>query len=325
MTNSSEELEEPIENEEEEGEIKIPHSESHFKQQKVAACKPFLTPILSALIYFVMAIICFAIGAVYQLESENMKEKIIDYTDLALNSLQTIEFKLDEDFNGNIFLFYEIDNLYQNQYAYINSKNIKQLEGGKRKDLDLSSCEPREKEGEKAYAPCGSIASSVFNDTFQFQEDIKIDDSDISLDYYQKHYKKLNTEDWNSENSVFVLDEELFPGDVSNPHFQTWMQVAPIGTVRKPWGKITSKMPKGTYHIDINNNYPVSSFKGKKKVIISEVKWFGTKNKFFPIFFLVIGGLSLFTSITFLVLYLLHQLPLYKNIQKEISQSTLLP
>ena len=302
----------------------IPHSNSPFKQQKVSACKPFLTPFFAGLIYLVLAIISLVIGILYQMSSSDLFELVLDYTDLPLGGTGKINFTIEKEINGNLYLYYEIDKLYQNQFEYISSKSMKQLKGEKRSEIDISACEPREKQGNLPYAPCGSIASSVFNDSFAFEESISIDETGLSLDYYQKHFKPLNPEEWNSTSAILVLDETLFPGNVTNEHFQAWMQPSPIGRVRKPWGKILTPLSAGTYHILIENNYPVVSFDGRKKVIISEVSWFGTKNGFFGIFFLVVGGLSILTSVIFFILYFLNVFPLYKHINEEVAEEELI-
>ncbi|KER19955.1 hypothetical protein T265_11400 [Opisthorchis viverrini] len=74
----------------------------------------------------------------------------------------TVSFTLDEAVHGQVYFFYGLSNFFQNHRRYIMSKDDAQLLGG---TGPLSeACEPyRTNSRGVSYAPCGAIASSLFN------------------------------------------------------------------------------------------------------------------------------------------------------------------
>lgn len=56
-------------------------------------------------------------------------------------------------------------------------------------------------------------------------------------------------------------------------------------------------------------DYPVLSFDGKKKVVLSNVSWMGGKNEFLGIAYLVIGSLCIVMSIVMLIVYAKFKFP----------------
>lgn len=56
-------------------------------------------------------------------------------------------------------------------------------------------------------------------------------------------------------------------------------------------------------------DYPVLSFDGKKKVVLSNVSWMGGKNEFLGIAYLVIGSLCVVMSIVMLIVYAKFKFP----------------
>jgi hypothetical protein len=98
-------------------------------------------------------------------------------------TLCTLEFFLPEDIGPPVLLYYQLTNFYQNHRRYVNSFNKEQLSGVA---VDLgtvsgSGCQPLatwtndsaptgQPNRDKAIYPCGLIANSLFNDTFQAVE-----------------------------------------------------------------------------------------------------------------------------------------------------------
>ncbi|KHJ99721.1 / CDC50 family protein, LEM3 family [Oesophagostomum dentatum] len=67
---------------------------------------------------------------------------------------------------GDIKFYYGLHQFYQNNRLYVNSRNDLQLIG----NLDeVSDCKPLDQipDTNLTYAPCGFVANSMFNDTFQ--------------------------------------------------------------------------------------------------------------------------------------------------------------
>lgn len=107
-----------------------------------------------------------------QYQEQYFKKGSDDYSD------QNITINIKKKMTKPIFLYYKVNNFFQNHRIYSLSKSIKQLTGKtiteKEADLDCKLYEtynkiPRAKdkdEGNTAY-PCGLIAKTFINDTFE--------------------------------------------------------------------------------------------------------------------------------------------------------------
>lgn len=72
-----------------------------------------------------------------------------------------------------MYLYYGLDNFYQNHRRYVKSRDDKQLLG--KDDTTVSNdCAPFARDSEKkVFAPCGAIANSMFNGKcFHMEENI---------------------------------------------------------------------------------------------------------------------------------------------------------
>ena len=74
------------------------------------------------------------------------------------------------------------------------------------------------------------------------------------------------------------------------------------------WGRITDTDLKAGSQIEVKiaNNFDVSSFNGKKYLILSTVNAFGGKNSFLGISYIVLGGISIILAVVFVIGYNLH-------------------
>lgn len=315
----------------------IPYADSKFRQQRVSACRPFLTPCGAAIIYSVFAVISLSVGLIYWFASDGLIEHIYRYDDQCDGKQNcSITIDIPNDMKGPIYIYYQLTNYYQNNFMYGSSKNWDQLKGKYfKKKSDLDSCNPiitRDGDGnfiEKVLVPCGSVPLSVFNDTFEIlpqdgsSAEVPVSEHDISLTTYRKLYKPAN-EEYIKKGADLWLFESPFNesfGDLGqqNEHFINWMQISPFPKFRKLWGKTNSEivLHKGKYIVNIENNYPVGSFKGTKSLIIAQVAWIGGKNNFFGIFFLAMSSFSFIAAIVFALLYWTNSLPLYKALARS--------
>ena len=73
-----------------------------------------------------------------------------------------IKFKLEEDWNSDIYLYYGLTNFYQNHRRYVKSRDELQLLGDVTKKPS-DDCSGYDKVGDKNIVPCGAIANSLFN------------------------------------------------------------------------------------------------------------------------------------------------------------------
>ena len=89
---------------------------------------------------------------------------------------------IDSDIPQPIYVYYQLDNFYQNHRRYVKSRSNEQLMGNELSVGQLSDCDPiitnanlgKDESvngatlipGEPAF-PCGLVAKSYFNDTFE--------------------------------------------------------------------------------------------------------------------------------------------------------------
>lgn len=94
---------------------------------------------------------------------------------------------MEKDIEGPIYVYYQLDNFYQNHRRYVKSRDNDQLAGMYKTVDQLASCDPiikvrdlwqyqqksmngkvwtTEAELDQPAIPCGLVAKSFFNDTF---------------------------------------------------------------------------------------------------------------------------------------------------------------
>lgn len=125
--------------------------QSKFKQQTLPAWRPVPTAASTMLTFSIFSIIFLAIGVVLYVMSDQITEMEIRY-----DNVKDCEDKLRKDneecrvdlgtidtqISGPIYVYYQLDNFYQNHRRYVKSRDNEQL-NGKWKNVDqLSSCDP---------------------------------------------------------------------------------------------------------------------------------------------------------------------------------------
>ena len=100
-----------------------------------------------------------------------------------IGSSCSVLLSITEDVTGPVYVYYQMDNFYQNHRRYVKSRDYNQLKGQILSVADLSSCDPivtiddlgiyttldgNAIDGSQPANPCGLVAKSVFNDTYQF-------------------------------------------------------------------------------------------------------------------------------------------------------------
>jgi hypothetical protein len=273
---------------------------------------------MAALVYGLFSGVALAFGLAYFLENQSVFEVSMDYSDCQNACVRT--FSVTEEKRGPFYIYYELQNFYQNNFMYQTSRSWDQLRG--REAKSLKTCDPMTSNSSKkqnnTYVPCGAASLSVFNDSFAFSDNFPgISRTEITLSKFAALFKDANAA-YRDEDHWMNLD--LFEGEQKNESFINWIQTAPFNRFRKLWAKTGEDAvlwPDQIYSINIANNYPVSSFNGKKAIIIAQVKWYGGKNAFFGVFFLAMCGLCGLASIVFTVLHCTSALPLYRAIRKN--------
>ncbi|XP_072287695.1 cell cycle control protein 50C-like [Pyxicephalus adspersus] len=322
-----------------------------FKQQRLPAWKPLLTAesVLSS--FFIIGLFCLGVGISWVIATKNVKEIRINYSDycsectkLRENSSNseklcscTINFSVQDDIKGDVFLYYGLSNFFQNHRRYAISRFDAQLLGRNVTNAEsiqkLSYCAPFSVYNNGTpMAPCGAIANSMFNDT-------------ISLFYHTDGSTKLpvpllNTGNtwWSDKNVKFSNPKpkdnliQAFAGSARPPYWQkpayeldpydpnnnayinddfiNWMRVAALPSFRKLYRRISrvqtfsDGLPAGNYTYVIEYNFPVSKFGGRKHVILSTLSWCGGNNMFLGIAYTVTGAAIILTAFVMLALHL---------------------
>ena len=284
--------------------------QSRFKQQNLPAWRPVPTILSIVIVFAIFGILFIILGIVLLIYSNKVKSAEIEYTDCTLGQICNKQLTLENDIDSPVFVYFQLNGFFQNSRRYVKSKETDQLTGD---DISVhDECEPAEKNKEmgfspsqtaldgsaldpEAYAvPCGLMAKTFFNDTFSFSigsTDLTVDETNIAFDKDKKLY------DENPDRSKQWMD-------MTNEHFLVWMRPSGLPNPKKLWGRIDRDLKQGEkIDIAINNNYDVSHYKGKKKIVLSNATKFGGKNKFLGISYIVVGALSILCAIIFPIGY----------------------
>lgn len=136
--------------------------------------------------FFIIGIAFIPIGVTLLYFSNEVHEHIIDYTHCQeIGRNQTcaakiladpsaacecqIDFQLNRDMVGHVFMYYGLSNYYQNHRRYVKSRDDDQMLG-RLGAAPSTDCAPFSHTDDNiAIAPCGAIANSLFNDTLRIQ------------------------------------------------------------------------------------------------------------------------------------------------------------
>ncbi|XP_028995628.1 cell cycle control protein 50A [Betta splendens] len=244
----------------------------------------------------------------------------------------SLNFTLTQPFESTVFMYYGLSNFYQNHRRYVKSRDDSQLNGDVSSLMDPNKeCEPYRKNDGLPIAPCGAIANSLFNDTLTlYYIDSNGTKNPVSMVkkgiawWTDKHVKFRNpgandnltvafqgtTKPINWRNPVYELD----PSDPDNNGFINedlivWMRTAALPTFRKLYRIIQKKsgttptLSSGNYLLNITYNYPVLSFAGHKRMILSTISWMGGKNPFLGIAYMTVGSICFFLGVVLLIIH----------------------
>ena len=110
--------------------------QSKFKQQTLPAWRPVPTAMSTMFTFSIFSVIFLAIGIVLQVMSDRIMELEKRYDDVCLSLIQkedkncTIDFQtIDTKIEGPIYVYYQLDNFYQNHRRYVKSRENSQLAG----------------------------------------------------------------------------------------------------------------------------------------------------------------------------------------------------
>jgi hypothetical protein len=292
-----------------------------FQQQKLKAWQPLLTPQWVIGTFLSVGILFLIIGPIILSASDGIFEHEIPYESVnfcgwekncSLEPPAVLSYTFTESVKPPLYVYYKLENFYQNHRRYVKSRSDDQLSDAS--NPDLSSCDPLQTwevgDEEKNLYPCGLIANSFFNDSI-VGEFTKSGENTVELA-------------WNEEDIAWPSDHDKFkrreakedetrtgPGgfvlpDVDDPHFMVWMRTAGLPTFKKLYAIIeedqVSSFEEGdNLTVVVGNVFPVESFKGKKYIVFSTTSWLGGKNTFLAYAYIVVGVVCLFLAFAFFI------------------------
>lgn len=291
---------------------------SAFKQQRLPAWRPVPTITSILIVLPTFSVIFIAIGIILLIFSQKIKHITYQYDEICkeLNKECHLEIEITEDMSQPIMVYYQLDGFFQNHRRYLKSKNLNQLRGNSvTKDDVKDDCDPiitnkdigktnnvngkPDLNENEVAIPCGLMAKTFFNDTFF---DWKIDGKNITVD---------------EKNIAYAKDLDLYKKEIdtskqwmslTDEHFIVWMRPSGLPNPKKLWGRIRQDLKKGNkLTLKVQNNYDVSIYEGKKKLVFSTTNFLGGKNVFLGVSFVVVGCLTLALTVLFFVGYKIMQ------------------
>lgn len=282
-----------------------------IKNQQIAHV--LITPTFKCamLCYSVILIVLVLFGAISLMKAGENNDALFRYDDKCTSNPCTLNLEIDVDL-VDPKIYYRIDNFYSNHRNFVKSRSYKQLRGEVLGTGDLADCDPVIKMkdldsqtvlsgatlGENKPAnPCGLIAKYMFNDRYDLSSlGITVSEKGIAHDVdKESKFKHADTSKGY---------EEVQYRDVEDEHLMVWFQMETFPSFIKLWAHGKGTLKKGTYQIEIENNFDVEEFNAKKYIYLSEVNDFGGANSFMGIAFLVVAALVAAIMIGFVVLYM---------------------
>eukprot|EP00697_Spironema_sp_BW2_P007672 gnl/Spiro4/22022_TR10826_c0_g1_i1.p1 gnl/Spiro4/22022_TR10826_c0_g1~~gnl/Spiro4/22022_TR10826_c0_g1_i1.p1 ORF type:complete len:426 (+),score=116.20 gnl/Spiro4/22022_TR10826_c0_g1_i1:89-1279(+) len=293
--------------------------DSDFKQQRVPAWQPLLTPNVAISTLATVGVLFLAIGITIIYVNNSLHEEVVRYDDLkGCHMGATCSISLANQsfarslWTGPVYVYYQLENFYQNHRQYVHSRSPKQLAGDftyhknpePGEDVDsFSECKPLEcKEGTggdnqppcEVLYPCGLIAQSFFTDDLKITNDLK-NNQEVAV-------STLDIAWASDKDQLFKPPQGDKPDfDVTQERFIAWMRVAGLPKFRKLWGRIDQPFEKSNYTLTVKNQFDTSEFKGKKYVIFATMGTLGGRNTFLSFSFMVGAVLCILFSIFFAV------------------------
>ena len=235
------------------------------------------------IIFGIFGLIFLTLGITLYVMSEKIQGVVYQYDKCSTAPTTcTSVIEIDSDIPAPIYVYYQLDNFYQNHRRYVKSRSNEQLMGNELSVSQLSDCDPittnanlatgkilaydktTELKGDDPAFPCGLVAKSYFNDTFELwtmvedqpSENITIADNDIAWDSDVKYKFKNLPGDWESKQWTDIENRKLHSSDeliifFVIEHFIVWMRTAGLPNFRKLYGKVTEDLKKGKYELKI--------------------------------------------------------------------------
>ncbi|KAF2432233.1 Lem3/Cdc50 [Tothia fuscella] len=354
-----------------------------FRQQRLKAWQPILTPKTVLPLFFAVGVIFAPIGGLLLWASSQVQEISIDYSlctrdapleprwldipsskisksfkasgkkanapqwqqlppqtvsypqhdlpndiEVADTKICRLKFDIESDLKPPVLFYYRLTNFYQNHRRYVKSFDQNQLNGDARTadqikggDCDPLTVETAPDGSRKPYYPCGLIANSLFNDTFNSPQwtNPQNQDGGNQTQPYEMSQKGIA---WSSDADLYKktkydlseivpppnwrrkypeYNSTIHPPNVHEDEpFQVWMRTAGLPTFSKlALRNDVATMHAGTYTVDIWDEFNVTMYTGSKSILISTRTVMGGKNPFLGIAYIVVGGICILLGALF--------------------------
>ena len=302
-------------------------------QQELPMWKPYLTTKKTSLLLAVFGLLLIAVGALCDGASKSVVEVRQRYDDLpgcapggnndareeALHAAGgdgiacEVDLEIPDDMEPPIYVYYRLDNFFQNHRRFEDSLPLMQLRGLGNGEGEATKCSPQlylDGDKNKIIYPCGLVAWSFFNDTYSIRRApaadaaegalgnvVPVAEKDIawSIDLEDgaigTEPRNFNTEEYKPLRGGGTVNGKMNEDE----HFAIWTRAAMLPQFLKVWGRIDEPLKKGEkLKVQVDNRYNTYKFDGRKHIVLSTVTWMGGKNDF-------IGGAFIGTGVIFLL------------------------
>ncbi|ORY14096.1 Lem3/Cdc50, partial [Rhizoclosmatium globosum] len=254
-----------------------------FKQQRLKAWQPILTPKTVLPAFFVLGVLFVPIGIGLYIASNNVQQLIFDYTTCDTNpqivspvtamtynaatKVCSITFTVPSDMPQPVYLYYRLTNFTKTTDQFDSNAII---------------------------YPCGLIANSYFSDVISdltpvsgpTKSVVKFSNANLAWPSDTNKFQKSSMfssvtgnistlifppPQWISSFPLYkngYTDKNFFDPS-ADQRFQVWMRPAGLPNFRKLWGSLSVDLLAGDYRIDITNNFNVNTYGGTKSIVIS--------------------------------------------------------
>lgn len=204
-----------------------------------------------------------------------------------------VSIDVPETMDPPIYVNFRLGKYFQNYRRYVRSFDPNQMHDGTT-GPGISACRPYvyanfesadpSLPNDGAILPCGQIAHSFFNDTFQARigsQQVVIDDDDIAWESDARHLYGSNTSV--NYNNIPQFRGGGTTGDVplnQAQHWMVWMRPGGQATVSKPYGVINQQIPGGsTVTFSVISRFNSYAYSGDKTLILTTNSWVGGRNE----------------------------------------------
>jgi hypothetical protein len=228
------------------------------------------------------------------------------------------------DVKGPVYMFYKMTRFYQNHRRYLKSFDADQLKGTARtaSQISNSDCDPLKTDSATGlpYYPCGLIANSMFNDTFNSPTLLNPGNNTDTPITYNMTNKGIA---WSSDGALYGKTaynntqvvpppnwrrkypdySKGIPDLTTDEEFWNWMRTAAFATFSKlALRNDNETMLKGQYEVIIWDEFNTTLYNGEKHMVLTTVSAIGLFNNIaIAIIYLVTGSICLLLGVVFAI------------------------